>query len=62
MPNNDTPQNWGYLLTGQVSENLIRTLEGQEALNNYSDENQYNTQLIRNQRATELILDILGVE
>lgn len=62
MPNNYTPQNWGYLLTGQVSENLIRTLEGQESLNNYSDENQYNTQLIRNQRATELILDILGVE
>ncbi|WP_041233044.1 hypothetical protein [Cylindrospermum stagnale] len=56
MPNNDTPQDWGYLLTGRVSENLIRRLEGEEALNNYSQ----NWQL--HERANELILALLGVD
>ncbi|MFO0142284.1 MAG: hypothetical protein ACK513_12940, partial [Aphanizomenon sp.] len=56
MPNNYTPQTWGYLLTGTVSERLIRTLEGQEALSNYSE----NWQI--HERARDLIFTLLGVE
>jgi superfamily I DNA and/or RNA helicase len=56
MPNNYIPQTWGYLLTGTVSERLIRTLEGQEALNNYSE----NWQI--HERARDLIFTLLGVE
>ena len=56
MPDNYTPQNWGYLLTGQVSENLIHKLEGEEALNNYGE----NWQI--HERAKDLIFTLLGAE
>ncbi|TAF05247.1 MAG: hypothetical protein EAZ77_14415 [Nostocales cyanobacterium] len=56
MINNNTPQTWGYFLTGQVSERLIRTLEGEEALNNYTE----NWQI--HERAKDLIFTLLGVQ
>ncbi|HLO88039.1 MAG TPA: hypothetical protein VK203_23970 [Nostocaceae cyanobacterium] len=56
MANNYATQTWGYFLTGQVSENLIHRLEGQEALNNYSESWQLH------ERAKDLIFTLVGVE
>ena len=54
--NNETAENWGYILIEEASRNLIYILEGQDSLNNYTTSND------QDERAREIIFTILGVE
>jgi hypothetical protein len=56
MTNSYISQNWGYLLIGQVSKNLIHILEGEEALDIYSGNRQLQ------ERAKDLIFTLSGEE